>query len=360
MSAAATRPSVRARLEARLTAAWLARGPLACALWPVSLLYRGLVALRRQAYRLGVAKRVRLERPVLVVGNRIAGGAGKTPTVIALLAHLQAGGWRPGVVSRGHGRVVQGVIAVTPGTHPALSGDEPLLIRLRSGVPVVVGSDRTAAAQALLTAYPQVDLLVADDGLQHLRLDRDVEVVVFDARGAGNAWLLPAGPLREPLAPPSTAASTLVLYNAPSPSTPLRGHCARRGLAGAVALSDWWLGRPATPARLAALRGRPLWACAAIAQPQAFFSLLRAEGLTFEALGLPDHAAFDRLPWPPDAADVIVTEKDAVKLPAERVARDRPATRVWVAPLDFVPEPAFLAALDAALAPHRPAAPSEG
>jgi tetraacyldisaccharide 4'-kinase len=317
------------------------------------MLYRGAMALRRLAYRLGLMPTVRVARPVLVVGNRIAGGAGKTPTVMALLAHLQSKGWRPGVISRGHGRASHGVLAVTAGTPPRSAGDEPLLIRLRSGVPMVVGADRVAAARALLSAHPDVDLLVADDGLQHLRLARDVAVVVFDARGAGNGWLLPAGPLREPLTAPSGALATLVLYNAATPTTPLPGFMARRGLAGAVALDDWWQGRPASLPCLHALRGRPLLAVAAIARPQAFFELLRAQGLTLEALGLADHAAFEPLPWPAQAADVIVTEKDAVKLETARVRRERPGTRVWVAPLDFAPEPAFLAALDAALAPHR-------
>lgn len=360
MSASRPRPSVRAWLEDKLTAAWLHRGVLAGALWPVSRLYGGLVALRRLAYRLRLAPGIRLDRPVLVVGNRVAGGAGKTPTVMALIAHLQTQGWHPGVISRGHGRASHGLVAVTPGTPPQAAGDEPLLIRLRSGAPVVVGVDRVAAARALLIAYPEVDLVIADDGLQHLRLERDVEVVVFDARGAGNGWLLPAGPLREPLAAASGAAARLLLYNAPAPSTALPGFMAQRGLTGAVALDDWWRGRPATAAGLATLRGRPLLACAGIAQPQAFFALLRAQGLTFEALALTDHAALDVLPWPADAPDVIVTEKDAVKLAAERMARERPATRVWVAPLDFWPEPAFLAALDAALAPHRGVARTEG
>lgn len=351
---------MRAWLEAELTAAWLQRGPAAFALWPVSLLYRGLVAVRRLAYRMRLMPSVRLPRPVLIVGNRIVGGAGKTPTLMALIAHLQRQGWRPGVVSRGHGRSEHGIVAVTATTPPRAAGDEPLLIRLRGGAPVVVGADRVAAARALLIAYPEVDVVLADDGLQHLRLQRDVEVVVFDARGAGNGWLLPAGPLREPLTVSSSARASLLLYNAPAPSTALPGFMAQRGLTGVVALGDWWRGRPATPAHLAALSGRPLWACAAIAQPHAFFALLRSHGLTFETLVLADHAPFDVLPWPADAADVIVTEKDAVKLSAERVARERPASRVWVAPLDFSPEPAFLAALDAALAPHRAPVHAEG
>lgn len=342
-------PGASARLEATLTRTWLGRGPLACALWPLSIVFRALTALHRTAYRVGLRTAHPLPLPVLVVGNRIAGGAGKTPTVLALLEHLRGVGWRPGVISRGHGGVHGGVLEVQPDTPAALCGDEPLLIRLRGGVPVVVGRDRVAAGAALIAAHPEVDLLIADDGLQHLRLARQVEVVVFDARGAGNGWLLPAGPLREPIDARSTAGATLLLYNAPVPSTPLPGHVARSGLAGAVELGAWRRGDPATPEALERLHGRPLRACAAIAQPQRFFDLLGQAGLAVEGLALPDHASFEPLPWPPGESDVIVTEKDAVKLDPQRLAVERPGCRVWVTPLDFRPAPAFLAALDAAL-----------
>ena len=357
------RPGARAlrrRLEAAITGAWLARGPLAAALWPLSLAYGAVVALRRLAYRHGLAPVERLPRPVVVIGNRIAGGAGKTPTVLAVLAHLRARGWRPGLVSRGHGRHEHGLVAVERSTPPAACGDEPLLLRLRGGAPVVVGADRVAAARALLAAYPEVDLVLADDGLQHLRLGRDVEVVVFDARGAGNGWLLPAGPLREPLDAPGAAGRVLTLYNGDAPSTPRPGFRAWRGLAGAVGLADWWTGRPASRGALEGLRGQRPLACAGIAQPARFFAQLREAGLDIEPLPLPDHADFAALPWPAEAADVIVTEKDAVKLAPERLARERPGTRVWVAPLDFEPEPAFFAELDTALAPHRAPRRREG
>lgn len=341
----------RARLEATLTRAWQARGGLAVLLWPLSLIHGVLVALRRASYQLGGQRPQPVGRPVLVVGNRIAGGAGKTPTVVALLQHLRSQGWQPGVVSRGHGRAGDGVRLVAADTAAGEVGDEPLLVHRRAGVPVAVGRDRVAAGRALLAAHPELDLIVADDGLQHLRLARDVEVVVFDARGAGNGWLLPAGPLREPLdAPP--AGRQLVLYNADAPSTPLPGFVAQRVLAGAVDLAGWWRGEPAQPGALQALRGRPLLACAGIAQPQRFFAQLQGEGLSFDTLALPDHHAYAELPWPATVTDVVVTEKDAVKLAPERVARERPDTRVWVAPLDFRPEPAFFAALDAALPPR--------
>lgn len=327
------------------------------ALWPVSVLYGVLIGLRRVAYRSGLRRSERLSRPVLVVGNRIVGGAGKTPTVIALLAHLRAAGWRPGVISRGHGAADRPyTLEVHPDTPVASAGDEPLLIHLRSGVPVVVGVDRVAAGRLLLETHPEIDLVVADDGLQHLRLARNVEVVVLDARGAGNGWLLPAGPLREPVDVASLATSTLVLYNASKPSTTLPGACAEARLAGAVELGAWWRGEPAHPEALCALRQRALRACAGVAQPSRFFELLRQAGLVVEELALPDHAAYDSLPWPADDRDVIVTEKDAVKLEPARVARERPGCRVWVAPLDFRVDPAFLAALDAALAPHATAA----
>ncbi|WP_428423033.1 tetraacyldisaccharide 4'-kinase [Methylibium sp.] len=354
MNADRPRAPVRAPLETVLTRHWLKRGPLACALWPLSVLYGAVVAVRNAGYRLGLPGSEPAGRPVVVVGNRIAGGAGKTPTVIAVLAHLRQRGWRPGVVSRGHGRAADGVQAVRANTPAGAVGDEPLLIHLRSGAPVVVGRDRVAAVRALLAARPDIDVIVADDGLQHRRLARDVEVVVFDARGAGNGWLLPAGPLREPIDTPGGAAATLVLYNAETPSTPLAGYGTRRSLAGAAALAAWWQGEPASTAALHALRGRPLLACAGIAQPQRFFDQLRSAGLEVREQALADHADFAALPWPADTRDVIVTEKDAVKLPADRVLRERPGTRIWVAPLDFSPEPAFFAALDAALAPLSP------
>lgn len=280
--------------------------------------------------------------PVVVVGNLIVGGAGKTPTVIALVRLLRAAGWTPGVVSRGYGGAASAPMLVHETSDARECGDEPLLIRLRTGAPVVVARDRVAAAQALRAASPQVDLIVCDDGLQHWALARDVQVIVFDDRGAGNGQLLPAGPLREPL-PEQVPPATLVLYNAAAPSTRLAGWTARRALAGVCLLSDWWAGAPAQP--LAVLRGRPLHAVAGIAEPERFFRMLEAQGLAIERCALPDHHDFATLPWPATQADVVITEKDAVKLRPERAG----TTRVWVAALDFNPDPAFNAALLQAL-----------
>jgi len=186
------------------------------------------------------------------------------------------------------------------------------------------------AARALCDAHPGLDVLIADDGLQHLALARNAQLIVFDERGAGNGLLLPAGPLREPL-PHALPERTLVVYNADQPSTPLPGHVAHRALAGVVELSRWWSGDAADPRGWQSLRGRRIVACAGIAVPQRFFAMLVAQGLDIEPLPQPDHADYRMLPWPPSTREVIVTEKDAVKIRPERAG----STRIWVAPLDF-------------------------
>lgn len=340
------RPSLQQRIEA----AWTGRGALAWALWPLSWLYRAAVALRRAAYSAGLLRSEHLEVPVLIVGNFVAGGAGKTPAVLAVADLLRRRGWTPGIVSRGHGGTAGGVLEVAPDTPARLCGDEPLLLRRRSSAPVAVGRDRVAAARELLRRHPEVDIMIADDGLQHLRLARDAQLIVFDERGAGNGWLLPAGPLRAPM-PTAAPERSVVLYNAVAPSTPWPGTLARRGLASVAALDDWWTGAPPDAQCLARLRERPVLAAAGMARPGRFFALLREAGLQIEAeLALPDHHPFDTLPWPAHARDVIVTEKDAVKLaPGARLG----ATRVWVATLDF----RLTAAGEAALLRLLPARP---
>lgn len=344
-------------MAATLQRAWLRRGPLACVLWPLSALLWLVVRVRRWASATGRLPAQALPVPVLVVGNRIVGGAGKTPATIAILQHLQARGMTPGVLSRGYG------VRIDPAqprlldrrSASALSardtGDEPWLIFRRTGVPVMVGPKRAASGQALLKAHPEIDILVCDDGLQHLALQRDIEVIVFDERGVGNGWLLPAGPLREPLctqAGPGVAVTPLVLYNAPVASTPLPGHVGQRELGQLCALQDWWSGThevaPPSPANTPSA-----WALAGIAHPDRFFAALRAQGWQVQACPLPDHHDFATLPWPAEVRDLIVTEKDAVKLDPHRLAQERPDTRVWVSVLDFRPEAAFWLALDAAI-----------
>lgn len=327
---------LRPLIEHRLRAAWQRRGPLAVALWPLACLYGALAAWqarrqRRQARRLPV--------PVVVIGNLVAGGAGKTPTTLAVAAHLQAQGWRPGIISRGHGRQRQDCREVLPDSHAADVGDEPLLLRRRSGLPVFVAPRRAQAGQALLAAHPQVNLLLCDDGLQHHALARDVDIVVFDSRGIGNGWLLPAGPLREPWPRP---VSLVLWTEPPPPAAAAQGipvqHIARRQLADHALTAD------GQRLPLTSLQGQPLLAVAGIARPEAFFSMLRAAGLQpAPCLALPDHFDFAR--WQPPLAPgqrLICTEKDAVKLWPQH-------PQALAVPLALAVPPAFFGALDAAL-----------
>jgi len=332
------------RIESALARIWWRDRPglAAWALWPLSLCYRAVSALRRAAFALGWLKAERAPVPVIVVGNLVAGGAGKTPTVIALVQALRQAGWTPGVISRGHGRSGHATTAVRDDSVAAEVGDEPLLIRLRTRAPVWVARRRIDAARGLCAAHAEVDVLVADDGLQHLALARDVQVIVFDERGTGNGWQLPAGPLRQSV-PRHVPVNSHVLYNAARGSTPWPGALARRQLAGAVLLQDWWRGVPPSLQPLQALRGRRVLAAAGMAVPERFFAMLRDAGLRPSALPLPDHHAFAQLPWPADTTEVLVTEKDAVKLPREPAGD----TRIWVVALDFLlPEDFYNTVLD--------------
>ena len=341
--------SVQRRLSAWIVRQWAGPRPSTGArlLQPLSWLYGALAALHRGLYRSGLLRVQHAPVPLWVVGNLVAGGAGKTPTVIWLIDQLRSQGFTPGVISRGQGRRGGGVEAVRADRDAAEVGDEPLLIHLRSGAPVVVATDRLAAAQALCRAHPEVDLLLADDGLQHHRLHHDLALLVFDERGAGNGLLLPAGPLREPL-PARLQPHQRVLYNAAAPSTPLPGFTASRRLHSVQPLANWWAGLP-PPADggWAALRGRPLLAAAGLARPEPFFAMLEAQGLQIDRLPLADHHRLDPLPWPADTGLLVLTEKDAVKLRPERAG----GTAVWVARLDFQPEPALADALRTWCAP---------
>ncbi|KQQ86730.1 tetraacyldisaccharide 4'-kinase [Massilia sp. Leaf139] len=327
-------------LESTLTRAWLRRGPLACALWPLSLLFRMLAGLRAGLYRAGVVKAGRLPVPVIVVGNIFIGGTGKTPLTIWLAQALVQAGFKPGVISRGHGAEGEAPRAVTLDSDTREVGDEPLLIARRAGVPVVVARERFEAGRALLDLHPEVDVLITDDGLQHYALARDIEVLLFDGRGVGNGWLLPAGPLRE--APSRRRDFTLV--NAPEITPALAaavgGSPYRMQLVGDTAeqMRDSGQRRP-----LASFAGQRVLAAAGIGNPGRFFALLRGAGLRFAELPLPDHYDFRENPFASADADVIlITEKDAVKCGQLENLKDDP--RLWVVPVT--------ARIDAALAEH--------
>ncbi|WP_312759574.1 tetraacyldisaccharide 4'-kinase [Pulveribacter sp.] len=324
-------------MSARLRQAWQHRGLLARLLWPLSLPYRWLTALRRALYAAGVLTRTRLPVPVIVVGNVIAGGAGKTPVTIALVRHLQAAGWRPGVISRGHGRQGGEVCPVLVASSTATEvGDEPLLIARATGVPVFVAARRARAGQALLAAHPLVDVLVCDDGLQHLALARDVEICVFNDQGVGNGWLLPAGPLREPW----PRAVDFVLHTGTAPTGGQVPRFALRRTLAADAVDGTGRTVPLT-----SLVHERLHAVAAIARPEDFFAMLRAQGLQPEVCeALPDHYDFSSWQRSPDKGlRLICTEKDGVKL--QPLYPDALA-----APLRLHVDPVFFAALDARLA----------
>jgi tetraacyldisaccharide 4'-kinase len=337
------RGALAARAEALLARHWWqARSTwLARLLAPLAALYG---FLRRELVADLIA--APLPVPVVVVGNVIVGGAGKTPTVIALVRALQAAGHHPGVISRGYGRVDNGVREVADGDSAEQVGDEPLLIRQRCGAPVWVGRQRAAVARALCHGHPSVDVIVSDDGLQHVALARRAELVVFDERGIGNGRLLPAGPLREPWPAPAGPAR-LVVYTAGQVSTAVPGVLATRTLGRAWPLLAWRSGDSSAAVALDALRDRPLLAAAGIAAPEKFFGMLEAAGLAITRCPLPDHHAYTTLPWADGTHDVITTEKDAVKLARHPLH----GTRVWVVPLDLELPAALVADLMALLFP---------
>jgi tetraacyldisaccharide 4'-kinase len=332
----------------RLPRAWLSRGLLPRLLWPLSWLYRAMAGSQTWLYRHGWLAIERLPVPVVVVGNVVAGGAGKTPLVMALVKHLQDRGWRPGVISRGHGRRSKACLSVEANMNAADCGDEPLLIRQNTGVPVFVAASRVDAARALLQAHPMINLIIADDGLQHHRLWRDINLAVFDERGLGNGWLLPAGPLREPWPRASCADAgpvrpiDLIVRSADSPG--LGGFVCRRQLAKHARAAD------GSAIALSELQGQRLHALAGIAKPSQFFDMLRQEGLILEnTTGFADHHAFSAADLPQDPeVTVLVTEKDAVKLMP--LASSQPhGPRLLAVGLELEPDPNFLRELESRL-----------
>jgi tetraacyldisaccharide 4'-kinase len=322
----------------RLTAAWYAGHPALMLLRPLECLYRRVVASKRRRFEAGEGDIYRAPVPVLVVGNITVGGTGKTPMILWLIEYCRQRGLRVGVVSRGYGAKPPSLPwRVSAEQDPAQAGDEPLLIVQRSGVPLMIDPDRSRAVRALLASEP-LDLILSDDGLQHYRLARDIELVLIDAaRGLGNRRCLPAGPLREPAE--RLQSVDAVLYN------------------GASADRDGGFAFTLQPQALINVRtgqrqpleyfpaGQALHAVAGIGNPQRFFATLQA--LHWQPIAHPfaDHAPFtaQALEFHPDLP-LVMTEKDAVK------CRAFAGADWWYLAVDAQPSTAFRAWFDQRLA----------
>lgn len=271
---------------------------------PLATLYGGATAARRWMYRHGWLGSERLPVPVIVVGNIVAGGAGKTPLTIALVEALRARGYKPGVVSRGYGGMARTPMLLDVQPDPATVGDEPALIRMRTGASVAIGAKRIEAARLLLSEG--VDVVIADDGLQHYALARDVEICVIDGtRRFGNGRLLPAGPLREPAS--RLRDVDFVVCNggdARNREVPMQ-----LAISNAIALAE-----PARTSPLEAFAGRPVHAIAGIGHPPRFFDALRALGIDVIEHPFPDHHRYTATDLAfGDDLSALMTEKDAVK-----------------------------------------------
>jgi tetraacyldisaccharide 4'-kinase len=304
---------------------WYRRGLLSWLLWPVSIVFRLAVALRRILYFLRVLKSVHPGIPVVVVGNLTVGGSGKTPLVIWIAEFLKSKGWSPGIVSRGYGARITEPRAATVAAEAAEVGDEPILLSRRSGCPVWVGADRVQVAARLRAAHEDVNVLVLDDGLQHYAMRRDIEIAVVDARGLGNGFLLPAGPLREPRSRLRSVDAVV------SHASSTKGYAMR--LEGDV-LHRMTDARERQP--LKAFAGQRVHAVAGIGDPNRFFLHLGKAGLKVVPHPFPDHHPFTPRDLEfGDDAPVLLTEKDAVKL--RSVARPG----WWVLPVSAQLDPTF-------------------
>ena len=330
---------------------WYAPSPFGALLAPIGWLVALFTVLRRGAYRAGMRRSWRIGCPVVVVGNLNVGGTGKTPLVIAIARLLAERGLRVGVVCRGYrGTASRWPRKVRPDSDPDRVGDEAVLLARRTGVSVAAGPNRIAAAR-ILFRRSKCDVILSDDGLQHLRLARDVEIVVVDGvRRHGNGRCIPAGPLREPLS--RLASVDLVAVNGAG----RQGELEMRLVAGhAVNLVDASLTRP-----LDSFRDAPVHAVCAIGHQERFFRTLETHGVTIVRHPFPDHHPFREAEIRfPDGAPVLMTEKDAVK--CERFAD----ARHWYVPVEAVLSSALEARLlsvlrerGVAVEPVTPASPA--
>lgn len=318
---------------------WHSRGAVAWLLWPASLLFGGVVFLRRLLFKLRVFRSHGAGIPVIVVGNLSAGGSGKTPLVLWIVELLREQQWKPGIVSRGYGGSADAPREASIASDPAEVGDEPMLLARRSGCPVWVAPDRVAACRALREQHPECDVIVSDDGLQHYALRRDIEICVVDGRGYGNGLLQPAGPLREPRAR-LRSVDAVVAHGAPQ---------ALQGLQGldmpvhAMVLEGDRLVRFTDARDLRAAKsfaGRRMHAVAGIGDPKRFFLQLARFGIKVVPHPFPDHHPFTAADFAfGDNDPVVMTEKDAVK--CKRIVQGNAQAEYWVFPVRASLDPAF-------------------
>jgi tetraacyldisaccharide 4'-kinase len=318
---------------------WYRITPLHLILFPISLVFRMLVALRRELYRSGILTSHQLLLPVIVVGNISVGGTGKTPLTLALAQQLIERGWHPLIVSRGYGRTISSPQPVSLSSTTAQVGDEPLLMAQRDICPVWVGADRVATARAALQARPQCDVVLCDDGLQHYRLQRDAEIAVIDgARGFGNGLMLPAGPLREPVSRLETVDAVVVNGDS-SPA----GQYAMR-LSGDMFYN---LLDPDMKVSEDHFYNQKSHAVAGIGNPQRYFRHLEKLGISFTPHAFPDHHPYRAADLSfTDCDALLLTEKDAVKCAAFADAR------YWVLRVDAQIDPALIDHILRKIAPH--------
>ncbi|MGH8580377.1 MAG: tetraacyldisaccharide 4'-kinase [Gammaproteobacteria bacterium] len=310
------------RWRAWITGVWYGHNPLAILLSPLSWIYRGVVSMRRLAYAKGILPVARFPVPVIVVGNLTVGGTGKTPLVIALCRLLRSRNYRPGVISRGYGgRSAYWPRQVHPDSDPYEVGDEPVILARRIDCPVVVGPHRVAAARFLLQ-NAACDLVLSDDGLQHLGLGRDLEICVIDGlRRFGNGRCLPAGPLREPLQRLQSVDMCLVNGTA-GPGE----YAMKIEASAAVSMSH-----PGNRRSLSSFAGETVHAVAGIGNPERFFTLLQAHRIRVIGHVYPDHHRYANGEFEfGDAQRVLMTEKDAVKYAH---CRD---PKYWYVPIEAV------------------------
>lgn len=271
---------------------------------PLSWLFGLLTWLRRLAYQYGIVKSKRLSVPVIVVGNINVGGSGKTPAVIWLVEQLIKRGFKPGVISRGYGGSVRLPTQVTAASNASVAGDEPVLIANRCDCPVWVGENRVEVGKALLDAHPECNVIISDDGLQHYRLVRDVEIAVVDGESLPNARLLPAGPLREPYTRLNKVDA--IICNGEKISAAFQMQL--------IGERFYNLADPSITATASDFNRKIVRAMAGIGKPERFYDYLCDLGLTFTSVSFEDHHAYTAKDLTAIECDILVmTEKDAVK-----------------------------------------------